>query len=160
MPTAENNLKEIFAGENQVNRKYVALAGRFCQRGPANSHDCGGRNHTCARTPSRIERDRIRSGQSPGCVAGEDHEYREMYPPMLEQDAIENHKAKRMFGYAVKAEEVHSRLYRMALEAVTQGKDLGETNFYLCPVCGHIELGKPPESCPVCNAKGSKYIQV
>ena len=93
-------------------------------------------------------------------VAGDDHECREMYPPMLEQDAIENHKAKRMFGYAVKAEKVHSRLYRMALEAVTQDKDLAGTNFYLYPVCGHIELGKPPELCPVCNAKGSKHIQV
>jgi rubrerythrin len=46
------------------------------------------------------------------------------------------------------------------LEAVKQGKDLSETNFYLCPVCGHIEMGKPPESCPICKARGSAYIQI
>ena len=62
---------------------------------------------------------------------------------MLEQAEADGHKAKRMFGYAVKAEEVHAKLYQMALEAVKQGKDLNETEFYLCPVCGHIELGAP-----------------
>jgi rubrerythrin len=65
-----------------------------------------------------------------------------------------------MFGFAVKAEEVHARLYRMALEAVQKGQDLTETKFHLCPVCGHIEFGEPPENCPICGAKGAAYIQV
>ena len=77
---------------------------------------------------------------------------------MLEQAETEGHKAKRMFGYAVEAEAVHAKLYSLALEAVQQGKDLGETKFYLCPICGHIEFGSPPESCPICNAKQSKFI--
>jgi rubrerythrin len=71
-------------------------------------------------------------------VEGETYEYRQMYPPMLQQAESDGHKAKRMFGYAVKAEEVHARLYEQALEAVKQGKDLEHTEFYLCPVCGHI----------------------
>ena len=53
-----------------------------------------------------------------------------------------------MFGYAVKAEAVHAELYKRALEAVQQGKDLQEVGFYLCPVCGHIEFGDPPATCP------------
>jgi rubrerythrin len=48
----------------------------------------------------------------------------------------------------------------MALEAVMQGKDLAETKFYLCPVCGHIELGTPPASCPICGAKRERFIEV
>jgi rubrerythrin len=48
----------------------------------------------------------------------------------------------------------------MALEAVKQGKDLTETKFYLCPVCGHIELGNPPASCPICGELGEEFIQV
>jgi rubrerythrin len=79
---------------------------------------------------------------------------------MLEAAEAEGHKAKRMFGYALKAEEVHAKLYKMALEAVQSGKDLSETQFYLCPVCGHIELGNPPTACPICGAKGEKFIQV
>jgi rubrerythrin len=79
---------------------------------------------------------------------------------MLSQAVEEGHKAKRMFGYALEAEAVHAELYTQALEAVKNGSDLEETEFYLCPVCGHIELGSPPESCPICGAKGSKYVQV
>ncbi|MBP1636139.1 MAG: rubrerythrin [Acidobacteria bacterium] len=65
-----------------------------------------------------------------------------------------------MFGYAVEAEAVHAELYRLALEAVLRGEDLAEASFYLCPTCGHIEFGQPPESCPICGTKGSAFRQV
>ena len=65
-----------------------------------------------------------------------------------------------MFGFAVQAEAVHAKLYKLAFEAVQQGKDLTETSFYLCPVCGHIELDNAPESCPICGTKREKFIRV
>jgi rubrerythrin len=65
-----------------------------------------------------------------------------------------------MFDYAPAAEEVHARLYALALEAVKQGKDLQVSEFYLCPVCGYIELGAPPEKCPVCNTLGKKFVLI
>ncbi len=83
-----------------------------------------------------------------------------MYPPMLGQARKEGHKAKRMFGYAVAAEEVHAKLYALALEAAERGEDLTETEFYLCPVCGHIEFGTPPKNCPICNVSASKFLRV
>jgi len=165
MATTESNLKEAFAGESQANRKYLAFAKKAEQDGfvnvarlfrtTAEAETIHALAHLSALDAIGSTADNLRAA-----VAGEDHEYQEMYPPMLSQATLENHKAKRMFGYAVQAEAVHSRLYQLALEAVSHGKDLAELNFYLCPVCGHIELGKPPESCPVCNVKGSKYIQV
>jgi rubrerythrin len=79
---------------------------------------------------------------------------------MVQLAETENHKSKRMFGWAAKAEAVHAQLYKLALEAVMQGKDLAETKFYLCPVCGHIELGNPPAVCPICGVKAEKYILV
>jgi rubrerythrin len=93
-------------------------------------------------------------------IDGETYEFTEMYPPMLQRATASGHRAKRMFGYAVEAEAVHAKLYALALEAVTQGKDLEETSFYLCPVCGHIEFGEPPEACPICGAKASRFVQV
>jgi rubrerythrin len=63
-----------------------------------------------------------------------------------------------MFSYAMKAEAVHAELYKRALEAVAQGKDL-QTEFYLCPVCGHIEFGAPPATCPICGAKGDRFVK-
>jgi len=93
-------------------------------------------------------------------IAGETYEFKEMYPPMINQATAEQHKAKRMFDYAARTEEVHARLYQLALDAVAQGRDLAETSFYLCPVCGHIEVGAPPTSCPVCGAKAEKFVTV
>jgi rubrerythrin len=81
-----------------------------------------------------------------------------MYPPMVTQAETDGHKAKRMFGYAVAAEEVHARLYQMALEAAKQGKDLSG-DFYLCPVCGYIEIGKPGKSCPICGAVADRFVK-
>ena len=79
---------------------------------------------------------------------------------MLEQAKADDHKAKRMFGYAVEAEAVHARLYQLALDAVQQGKDLTEVEFYLCPVCGYIEFGKPTDPCPICKTLAEKFVQV
>jgi rubrerythrin len=165
MTTTETNLKEAFAGESQANRKYLAFAKKAEQDGFANVarlfrtaaeaetiHAMGHLNSLDA-IKSTVE-------NLKAAVEGETYEYTEMYPPMLDLAQAENHKSKRMFDYAAKAEAVHAKLYRMALEAVEHGKDLSEANFYLCPVCGHIELGKPPAACPICGVKGEKFIQV
>jgi rubrerythrin len=79
---------------------------------------------------------------------------------MLEQAEAEGHRARVMFGYAVKAEAVHADLYSRALDAVKQNKDIAETRFYLCPVCGNIEFGVPPERCPICGAPGARFVEV
>ncbi len=165
MNDTTNNLKEAFAGESQASQKYLAFAKKAEKDGFRNIA-------TLFRTAAEAER--IHAAGHLGAlagvgstaenlraaVAGETYEYTQMYPPMLQQAESENHPAKRMFGYAVKAEAVHARLYQMALEAVQQGKDLPQDKIYLCPVCGNIEFGAPPESCPVCKAKGSSFIQV
>jgi rubrerythrin len=165
MPTTETNLKEAFAGESQANRKYLAFAKKAEQDGFANvarlfrtaaeAETIHALGHLGALAGVGATADNLRAA-----IAGETYEYTQMYPPMLQQAIADDHGAKRMFGYAVKAEAVHAKLYQMALEAVAQGKDLAEVSFYLCPVCGHIELGKAPESCPICGTKGEKFVQV
>jgi len=165
MATTESNLKEAFAGESQANRKYLAFAKKAEKEGftnvarlfrtAAEAETIHALGHLGAMDGVGSTADNLRAA-----VAGETYEYTQMYPPMLEQAIADDHRAKRMFGYAVKAEAVHAQLYQMALEAVMQGKDLAETKFYLCPVCGHIELGTAPASCPICGAKGERYLQV
>jgi rubrerythrin len=84
-----------------------------------------------------------------------------MYPPMVVQAKEENHKARVMLGWAEKVEQVHAELYKQALAALEQGKDLGEdVEFYLCPVCGHIEMGKPEGRCKVCGADAATFSQL
>ena len=68
-------------------------------------------------------------------IKNETYEHTTMYPPMIEKAEAEGHKARRMFKFASGAEAVHAKLYAIALEAVKSGKDLAESNIYLCPIC-------------------------
>jgi len=165
MATTEDNLKEAFAGESQANRKYLAFAKKAEQEGylniaklfrtAAEAETIHALGHLNAMNGVGSTVDNLRAA-----ISGETYEFNEMYPPMLETAETDNHKAKRMFGYAAKTEAIHAELYRLALEAALEKKDLVESNFYLCPVCGHIEVGNPPESCPVCGTRGEKFVQV
>ncbi len=164
MKSTVDNLKEAFAGDSQANQKYRAFAKKAEQDGFANV----ARLFRTAAEAERIHAEgHLKSLDGIGstaenlqaAIAGETYETEEMYPPMLKQAETESHKAKRMFGYALEAEAVHAKLYKMALEAVQQGKDL-TADFYLCPVCGYIEMGKPTEACPVCGTKPDKFVQI
>ena len=165
MSKTETNLKEAFAGESQANQKYRAFAKKAEQEGftniaklfltAAEAERIHAEGHLGAMEGIGSTKENLKAA-----IGGETYQYTEMYPPMLKEALSENHKAKRMFGYAVKAEEVHAKLYKMALEAAEQGKDLTGVEFYLCPVCGNIEIGKPSENCPICGTLASKYIKI
>ena len=165
MSTTESNLKEAFAGESQANRKYLAFAKKAEEEGYANIARLF-RSAAEAETIHALEHLKAMDGVGStidnlkAAIDGETYEYTTMYPPMLQLAESDNHKAKRMFNFAAKAEAVHAKLYQAALDSLMQGKDLAETNFYLCPVCGHIELGQPPESCPICGARRERFNKI
>jgi len=163
MPSTTDNLHEAFAGESQANQKYRA----FAKKAESDGFPAVARLFRLTAEAERIHAEgHLRALDAIGSTAenlaaaigGETHEFENMYPPMLAQAEQEGHKAKRMFGYAVEAEAVHAQLYAKALEAVQAGKDMTE-DFYLCPVCGYIEMGQPSGPCPVCGAKAEKFIK-
>ncbi len=165
MANTIENLKAAFAGESQANQKYRAFAKQAEKEGFKNI----ARLFRTAAEAERVHAEgHLGAMQGIGSTAdnlqaainGESYEYQTMYPPMLKQAEADNHAAKRMFGYALRAEEIHAKLYQMALDAVRKGQDLSETNIYLCPICGHIEFGTPPANCPICKTKGSAYVQI
>jgi rubrerythrin len=165
MASTKENLKEAFAGESQANQKYRAFAKKAEKEGFPNIAKL-------FRTTAEAERIHAEGhlGALEGigstvenlkaAIDGETYEFTEMYPPMVDQADADSHKAKRMFDYAVKAEEVHAQLYQLALKAAAEGKDLDVAEFYLCPVCGHIEFGKPDKNCPICGTVAAKYVQI
>lgn len=165
MPTNEQNLKQAFAGESQANRKYLAYAQQAEKdgfqnvatlfRAAAEAETIHAHGHLHAMDGVRSTAENLKDA-----MEGETYEYKDMYPPMIEQAEADNHKAKRMFNYAAKAEAVHAKLYAQALQAVQQGKDLDVTDIYLCPICGHVEFGQPPEKCPICKAKAEKFVKM
>jgi rubrerythrin len=165
MPTTMENLKEALAGESQANQKYRLFAKKAEQDGfpniarlfrtAAEAEHIHAEGHLNAMDGVATTAENLQQA-----IAGETYESATMYPPMIAQAQAEGHKAKRMFGYALRAEEVHAQLYKVALEAAQKGVDLTESEIYLCPVCGRIEFGKPPVNCPVCGTKGEKFFLV
>jgi rubrerythrin len=165
MTTTEENLKEAFAGESQANRKYLAFAKKAEQDGfknvarlfrtAAEAETIHAHGHLNAMGGIGSTADNLQAA-----IDGETYEYTTMYPPMLEKAQSDDHRAKRMFDLAMQAEEVHAGIYQRALDAIRQGKDFDETDYHLCPVCGHIEIGAAPDACPICYTPGANFVQV
>jgi rubrerythrin len=165
MPTTQENLAVAFAGESQANRKYLAFAQAaekegFAQiarlfRAAADAETIHAHAHLRNMGGVGTTLENLKAA-----VAGETYEYTEMYPPMVEQAKAEGHRARTMLGFANEAEKVHARLFGEALAALQAGKDLSKMDVYLCPVCGDVEFGEPPEKCPICGAPKSKYVKV
>ena len=165
MPTTQENLAVAFAGESQANRKYLAFAaaaekegfGQIARlfRAAADAETIHALGHLRNMGGVGTTLENLRAA-----VAGETYEYTEMYPPMVTQAVAEGHRAKTMLGWANEAEKVHARLFREALAAMEAGKDLSKMDVYLCPACGDVEFGEPPEKCPICGAPKAKYQKV
>ena len=156
-----DNLMESFAGESQANRKYLAYSKKAEAEGKKNAaklftaasdaEAIHAQKHfeVAAKIMSTVE-------NLNDAVKGENHEYQSMYPEFLKLAQEEgNQAAVRTFTYALKAEEVHARLYQEALDNMEQEE---EVYYYLCPVCGNIEK-LVPEKCPICGVPGTKFIK-
>ena len=156
MATKENAM-EAFAGESQANRKYLA----FSEKAEAEGFGNIARLFKAASEAEAIHAKKLlKALNAIGttkenlelAVAGETHEYMEMYPKFVQVAETEKQSdALLAFNYAMKAEEVHAAHYKEALKALNAGQDMSGRKVWLCPVCGNIFLGEPPEKCPICN---------
>lgn len=155
------NLMDAFAGESQANRKYTAYSKKAEAEGKLNAaklfkaaadaETLHALKHFQVAGKVGTTADNLQDG-----VEGETYEFQSMYPPFIEQAEAEGNKAAvQTFTYAMKAEEVHAKLYKEALENIDSEE---EVFYYLCPVCGNIEKFVP-EKCSICNVVGSKFIK-
>lgn len=155
------NLMEAFAGESQANRKYLAYAKKAEMDGKINAAKLL-RAASDAETIHALKHFEVagKVGSTvdnlKDAVAGETHEYKDMYPDFVKIAEEEGKKAAvATFTFAMKAEEVHARLYQEALDNLT---DTEEVFYYLCPVCGNIEKAIPGK-CSICGVPGDKFIK-
>ena len=162
----ETNLQDAFAGESQANRKYLAFAGKaekegFAQvaklfRAVADAETIHAHSHL--RVLGGIKET---SQNLQEAISGEEHEFTEMYPEFIKTAEAEgNKKAVSSMRMAMEVEKVHFDLFKQAMAAVEKGQDLESLEIYVCPICGHTEIGQAPDRCPVCNTKGEKYQAV
>lgn len=155
------NLMEAFAGESQANRKYIAYSKKAEADGKKNAAKLF-KAASDAETIHALKHfdvaGKVKSTVENlnDAVNGENHEYQSMYPEFLKAAQEEgNQAAVRTFTYALKAEEVHARLYKEALDNLEQEE---EVFYYLCPICGNIEK-VVPEKCFICGTSGAKFIK-
>lgn len=155
------NLMAAFAGESQANRKYLAYAKKAEAEGKMNAAKLF-KAAADAETIHALKEfelaGKINSTEEnlKDAEAGETYEYKDMYPEFIKDAEAEGDKnAIRAFTYAMKAEEVHAKLYNEALQNVDETE---EVFYYLCPVCGNIEKSVPGK-CPICNVSGDKFIK-
>lgn len=156
-----DNLMEAFAGESQANRKYLAYSKKAEKEGKLNAAKLF-RAASDAETLHALKHFEVAgkiastADNLKDAVAGETHEYKDMYPDFVKQAEAEGNKAALMsFNFAMKAEEVHARLYQEALEDLDNAE---EVFYYLCPVCGNIEKFVP-DKCSICGVPGDRFIK-
>ncbi|MFC1839657.1 rubrerythrin family protein [Thermodesulfobacteriota bacterium] len=164
MSKTEKNLLEAFAGESQANRKYLA----FAEKADKEGHTQAAKLFSAAAAAETVHAHahlRALGGINSTAenlqeaVSGEIHEFKSMYPPMIEEAKEEGNKAaERSFAYANTVEEVHANLYQKALDTLDNPDDVD--CYYVCSVCGFTVENEPPEDCPVCGAKQKAFLKV
>ncbi len=164
MSKSEQFLKEAFAGESQANRKYLAYGAKADQEGyaqvarmfraAAEAETVHAHNHLRALSGIKSTKENLQDA-----IAGETHEFKKMYPEMIEgAKAEKNSAAERSFSYANAVERTHADLYQKLLNSLGTSKE--NYPYYVCPVCGHTAEKSAPGTCPVCGTKGEMFKRI
>ncbi len=164
MGKTEDNLWEAFAGESQANRKYLAFAKKADNEGHPQAAKLF-RAAAAAETVHAHAHLRTLNGVKStaenlqSAIDGETHEFKEMYPAMIEEAKKEGNKAaERSFSFANDVEKIHAGLYKKALENLENPGDV--ECYYVCSVCGYTCEDEAPDKCPVCGALKKAFDRV
>jgi rubrerythrin len=164
MSKSEQFLREAFAGESQANRRYLAFAAKADQEGfpqvarmfraAAEAETVHAHNHLRALNGIRSTKENLLEA-----IAGETHEFKKMYPEMIEAGKAEGNKAaERSFNFANEVEKIHAALYQKLSDNLEKAQE--NYSYYVCPVCGYTAEKEAPRTCPVCGTKGSAFKRV
>lgn len=166
MNKTSENLKAAFAGESQANRTYLAFAKKAEKEGlpqiaklfkaAALAETVHALNHLeiIGKTKSTLENLKT-------AVSGETFEFDEMYPEFIEVAKQEdNKKAVWSFNVANKVEKIHADLFSKATKSLENKKELVDTDYYVCQVCGNTVEGSAPDRCPICGVPKERFEKV
>lgn len=161
MSKTQQNLMDAFAGESQANRKYLAYAKQADKEGltvvaklfRAAAEAETIHAHAHLRSAGKIGNT---AANLQDAINGETYEFTKMYPDMIKDAEAEGQTATAKYmGFVNTVEEVHANLYKKAAN-----NQLGNVDFYICPVCGYTHEGPMTGTCPVCHAKAESFYTV
>ena len=88
----------------------------------------------------------------------ESYDYKTACPEMVkdatEEGAIE---ARHSLEYAMSIGPIITKLISKAIGNLDLVED---ESYFVCPVCGNIEYGKPPNKCPFCGVDSSRFVEI
>lgn len=163
MSKTEKNLVEAFAGESQANRKYLAFAKIADEEGypqvsklfraAAEAETVHAHNHLRELKGIKSTKENLEAA-----IAGETHEFRDMYPRMIKEGTEEGREsALKSFNFANEVEKIHAALYERAHKYLGDNE---KVDYYVCEICGNTVENEAPDNCPICGAKKEMFKKI
>jgi rubrerythrin len=160
--TAEN-LEHALAGESQACIRYLAFAEKADQEGYpgvarlfralAKAEMFHALSHLRAMGVVQGTMENLKAG-----LEGETYEFKNMYPPMVQDAVSENEtEARYSLEYAMSIEMIHAKFFKQAIDNPHANED---TVYYVCPVCGNTVKDKAPSKCPYCGVDAKDFVEV
>ncbi len=88
----------------------------------------------------------------------ESYDYQSACPVMVKDATAEGAlEARHSLEYAMSIGPIITRLIGKAIGNPELDED---SAYFVCPVCGHIEFGTPPDKCPYCGVDSSRFVEV
>ena len=166
MSKTQEDLKAAFAGESQANRKYLAFANVAEKEGKNNlaklyravaeGETVHALKHLAnlGEVQTSVENLKI-------AIAGETYEIETMYPGFIADAQAENEKVAGIgFFGANEVEKTHQKEFTNALRELESGDDIAPQKYFVCQICGQLELGEAPKYCPICKAPKTSFTEM
>ena len=163
MPKTKDNLMKMFTNASESNARYTA----FAETAEKERHSYTARIFRAVAMAKMFHAlSHFRATNLLGttmenlkqALEEEIYDYKSAYPSMV-QDAVKEDAiaARHSLEYGMSIGPVISKLISKAM-----GDPEGDTvgSYYVCPVCGNIEFGKPPGKCPYCGVDANDFVEV
>jgi rubrerythrin len=163
MAKTTDNLMKMFAGAAESSVKYLAFAEAADAEGRpgaakvfralAKAKLFHSLSHFRAARTMDTTAENLKQAQEE-----ETYDYKTAYPRMV-QDAVADDalEARHSLEYGMSVGPVIARWLASALADANLNP---EGSYYVCPVCGTVEFGKPPTKCPFCGVDARDFVEV
>jgi len=160
------NLRSVFAGESQANRRYLAFAKKAEEEGhpeiarlfriAAFGETIHAFNHLKVLKMIKSTEENLEAS-----FRGEENERLLIYPAVMSQaEADGDMEAYESFQLAMRVEEIHQKMFEEAYSMLKAGKKIEAREFSICPTCGYPATPTAPEKCPVCDTSRTEFVKL
>lgn len=163
MPKTVDNLMKMFTSGSESNVRYMAFAEAADKEGHPNAAKIFRAIATAKmfhavshfRATNLVDTTTENLKQA---LEEESYDYKNAYPPMV-QDAVKDEAigGRHSLEYGMSMGPIITKLISKAIGNPDANED---GSYYICPVCGNIEFGKPPGKCRFCGVDASDFVEV